>query len=115
MGSAVKLGGGGGANGSADRTNSGIGIGGGSTLAGPDENTPLINGHSGSDGNGDGPGFWRQVLLDPRHTPGTDSSNHAVRYSAHVFNVTKATLLSSMSHPANGQGKPTSPVTMLFC
>ncbi|EON99863.1 putative calcium proton exchanger protein [Phaeoacremonium minimum UCRPA7] len=95
MGSAVKLGGGGGANGSADRTNSGIGIGGGSTLAGPDENTPLINGHSGSDGNGDDPGFWRQVLLDPRHTPGTDSSNHAVRYSAHVFNVTKATLLSS--------------------
>lgn len=79
---------GGGTNGSAEGSNS--------VNRGPDESTPLINGRSGSDS--DGPGFWRQMLLDPRHTPGTDSSNHAVRYSAHVFNVTKATLLSSMLH-----------------
>ena len=106
MGSAVKLGGG--ANGSADRTNSGIG---GRSLAGPDESTPLINGgHAGSDGNGDGPGFWRQVLLDPRHTPGTDSQNHAVRYSAHVFNVTKATLLSSTSHRTRPGGNNAFPL-----
>ncbi|ROW01292.1 hypothetical protein VMCG_05839 [Cytospora schulzeri] len=60
-----------------------------------DEQTPLI-GRS----NGDAPspkvrGFWGQVFLDSRKTPGVDSPNPFIKWPAHVFNIIKVTLLSN--------------------
>ncbi|KAL1896162.1 Vacuolar calcium ion transporter [Sporothrix stenoceras] len=40
-------------------------------------------------------GFARRLLFDKYHTPGYNSSNVFVRYTAHVLNITKATLYSS--------------------
>ncbi|KAL2260146.1 hypothetical protein VTK26DRAFT_5949 [Humicola hyalothermophila] len=40
-------------------------------------------------------GFWKHLLRNPKSSPGTDSHNPFVRWPAHVWNVTKVTLLSS--------------------
>lgn len=70
--------------------------------AGPDERTPLLL--PGSNGNGSAhPGddsVWRkvkQVLLDRRATPGTDSPNPFIKWPARWWNVFKVTMLSSMN------------------
>lgn len=62
----------------------------------PDEESPLlVNSYHGGPGN-EGRGSWlRQVLFDRRHTPGQDSDKLAIRWAANVWNVFKATLLSS--------------------
>lgn len=58
-----------------------------------DEHTPLIaNGRTASH---NGHGFWHEVFLDPKKTPGLDSPNPYVKWPVHVFNVTKIVLLSS--------------------
>jgi Ca2+:H+ antiporter len=62
-----------------------------------DENTGLLS----VNGNGNGNGRVRkrstfsEFFLDTRHTPGMESENPFVRFHAHVFNVTKVTLLSN--------------------
>lgn len=67
-----------------------IGNGGQSTA---DERMPLIaNGSGASHSNH---GFWHDVFLDPKKTPGLDSPNPFVRWPVHVFNVFKIVLLSS--------------------
>ncbi|TQS33888.1 hypothetical protein Golomagni_05753 [Golovinomyces magnicellulatus] len=53
---------------------------------GASERTPLI-------GSGSSP--TTQFLVNPHHTPGTDSRNFAVRGIAYTWHVTKVTLLSS--------------------
>lgn len=60
------------------------------------ENTPLLGHPFASE---DRRGFWRKLLLDRRHTPGTDDPNPLVKWPARVFNVAKAALLSSRLPP----------------
>lgn len=59
-----------------------------------DEHTPLIaaNGAPTAHSNH---GFWHDVFLDPKKTPGLDSPNPFVSWPVHVFNVFKIVLLSS--------------------
>ena len=38
---------------------------------------------------------FHEIFLDKRHTPGMESNNAFVRVNAHVFNITKVTLLSN--------------------
>jgi hypothetical protein len=58
-------------------------------------------------GNGDGRASLRRgsntvySLLDPKYTPGLNSQNSALRYLAYSWQVTKATLLSSMFAPGS--------------
>ncbi|SPO04939.1 related to calcium/proton exchanger [Cephalotrichum gorgonifer] len=61
----------------------------------PGETTALLpNGHSGTNARPDG--FdWKHFFLHRRSTPGTESSNWAIRYSASTWHVTKVTLLSN--------------------
>ena len=58
-----------------------------------DEQAPLL----GANGNGGirRESTLREFFLNKRHTPGMDSTNSFVRGSAHVFNITKVTLLSN--------------------
>lgn len=59
------------------------------------EQTPLI-GHPNGDGSPRNPrGFWGQVFLDSRKTPGVNSPNPFIKWPAHVFNIIKVTLLSN--------------------
>jgi Ca2+:H+ antiporter len=57
-----------------------------------DEESPLLS-YRPREENRDS--VLRHVFFDRRHTPGMDSDNLVVRYSARVFNVVKVTLLSS--------------------
>ena len=62
-----------------------------------DETTGLL----GVNGNGNGTGAGRkrstfhEIFLNKRHTPGMESENKFVKFNAHVFNITKVTLLSN--------------------
>ncbi|KAI1801958.1 Calcium/proton exchanger [Daldinia bambusicola] len=73
----------------------------------PNEDTPLLNnGHVVQNGNGNGNGngsashhgrgggAW-EFLFNSHHTPGTDNPKPWVKYPAHTWHITKATLLSS--------------------
>ncbi|KAF3061445.1 Vacuolar calcium ion transporter [Daldinia childiae] len=66
----------------------------------PNENTSLLrgNGHSVQNGsahqNGHGGGAW-EFFFDSQHTPGTENPKPWVKYPAHTWHITKATLLSS--------------------
>ncbi|KAI1095587.1 Calcium/proton exchanger [Rostrohypoxylon terebratum] len=68
----------------------------------PHEGTPLIsNGtiNQNGNGNGHGPGHgnsetW-EFLFNSHYTPGADNPKPWVKYPAHVWHITKATLLSS--------------------
>lgn len=62
-----------------------------------DEESPLLGYHSGEESRAS---FLRRVFFDRRQTPGTNSDNLFVRWSARIFNVVKVTLLSSMSSSA---------------
>lgn len=57
------------------------------------ESEPLLGGHGSSILHPE-PGFWRHLLVNTRSSPGTDNPNPFIRYPAHVWNVTKVTLLS---------------------
>ncbi|KAK2595426.1 Vacuolar calcium ion transporter [Conoideocrella luteorostrata] len=66
-----------------------------------DEQTPLINGESGSSAH-TGNHIQRQprngvfvFFFDNKHTPGNDSSSIAIRSAAYTWHVTKVTLLSN--------------------
>ncbi|PSS13074.1 hypothetical protein M430DRAFT_20984 [Amorphotheca resinae ATCC 22711] len=62
---------------------------------GQDERSPLIA-HANRDGNGDArPHSTLHELFLNKYTPGMDSENKLVSLCAHVFNVTKITLLSN--------------------
>ncbi|KAI1826763.1 calcium/proton exchanger [Xylaria intraflava] len=66
----------------------------------PNESTPLVGGNGvrlpRSDSNNiDGHNLTWEFFFNSRYTPGRDSSNLAVRCLAHLWHVTKATLLSS--------------------
>ncbi|KAI1173527.1 calcium/proton exchanger [Nemania sp. FL0916] len=64
----------------------------------PDENTSLLGGENGSSlsrRNTKRHSSTREFLFNSSHTPGCDSPNPWVKYPAHVWHVTKATLLSS--------------------
>lgn len=58
-----------------------------------DERTPLIA--NGGTASHNGHGFWHDVFLDPKKTPGLDNPNPFVKWPVHVFNVCKIVLLSS--------------------
>ncbi|KAI1472874.1 Calcium/proton exchanger [Daldinia caldariorum] len=67
----------------------------------PNEDTPLLNnGHVVQNGNGfanhheHSGGAW-EFFFDANHTPGTDNPKPWVKYPAHTWHITKATLLSS--------------------
>ncbi|KAI1662191.1 Calcium/proton exchanger [Daldinia decipiens] len=66
----------------------------------PNETTSLLrgNGHSVQNGsahqNGHGGGAW-EFFFDSQHTPGTENPKPWVKYPAHTWHITKATLLSS--------------------
>lgn len=68
----------------------------------PHESTPLIGNGSinqNGNGNGHGPGHghsetW-EFLFNSHYTPGADNPKPWVKYPAHVWHITKATLLSS--------------------
>ncbi|KAI0483828.1 calcium/proton exchanger [Xylaria cf. heliscus] len=64
----------------------------------PDERTPLVggNGHSlaAHDGVKDHNSTW-EFFFNSKSTPGCDSPKPWVKYPAHVWHITKATLLSS--------------------
>ena len=57
-----------------------------------DEESPLLGHHSRNESR---TSFLRRVFFDRRQTPGMDSDNFAIRWTARTFNVTKVTLLSS--------------------
>jgi Ca2+:H+ antiporter len=61
-----------------------------------DERAPLIA-SSVENGNGNvrRQSAFAELFLNKRHTPGMDSENKFVSVSAHAFNLTKVTLLSS--------------------
>ena len=59
-----------------------------------DEESPLLGYHSRDESRAS---FLRHVFFDRKHTPGMESDNMVVRWAARIFNVIKATLLSSMS------------------
>ncbi|KAI0408290.1 calcium/proton exchanger [Xylaria palmicola] len=64
----------------------------------PDERTPLVGENGASLRRGDGAKHGNSTwsfFFNSRHTPGTDSPKPWVKYPAHVWHVTKATLLSS--------------------
>ncbi|RKU49324.1 hypothetical protein DL546_009845 [Coniochaeta pulveracea] len=62
----------------------------------PDEESPLlVNSYHGGSGPETRGSWLRQVLFDRRHTPGQNSEKLAIRWTANVWNVIKATLLSS--------------------
>ncbi|KAH6618080.1 Sodium/calcium exchanger protein-domain-containing protein [Chaetomium sp. MPI-SDFR-AT-0129] len=58
------------------------------------EREPLLGGQGSSILHPE-PGFWRHVFINTRSSPGTDNPNPFIRYPAHLWNVTKVTLLSS--------------------
>ncbi|KAI2610107.1 Calcium/proton exchanger [Hypoxylon fragiforme] len=64
----------------------------------PHEGTALLgNNHVGTNGFGSHHshgGAW-EFFFNAQHTPGTDNSKPWVKYPAHVWHITKATLLSS--------------------
>ncbi|KAB5566515.1 calcium/proton exchanger [Coniochaeta sp. 2T2.1] len=57
-----------------------------------DEESPLLGHHAQNESR---TSFLRRVFFDRRQTPGMNSDNFAVRWTARTFNVTKVTLLSS--------------------
>jgi len=59
----------------------------------PMESDPLLPGAHGV--RRDEESFWWAFFLDRKRTPGTDSHNPFVSVPAHIWNVTKVTLLSS--------------------
>lgn len=78
---------------------SGPDVGHGQQSTAVNEITPLLpNGDGAGATNNHRGGFWRQVFLDPKKTPGLDSPNPFVKWPVHVFNITKVVLLSSKCH-----------------
>lgn len=64
----------------------------------PSERTALLNGNINDWGNGhsgSGSSHWKNFFLNRRTTPGTESPNPLVRYSASTWHITKVTLMSS--------------------
>ncbi|KAI8946449.1 calcium/proton exchanger [Xylaria longipes] len=63
----------------------------------PDERTPLVgeNGNSPSGHDATKNNSTWEFLFNSKSTPGCDSSKPWVKYPAHVWHITKATLLSS--------------------
>ncbi|OTB09519.1 hypothetical protein M426DRAFT_80754 [Hypoxylon sp. CI-4A] len=61
------------------------------------ENTPLLagNGHGNGHAVANGHGETYEFFFDSQHTPGTNNPKPWVKYPAHVWHITKATLLSS--------------------
>ena len=59
-----------------------------------DEDTPLLGGTPPAEPDHDERPFWRSFFLNKRYTPGTDSPNPLVRWSALTWNTFKVTLLS---------------------
>ncbi|KAI0022845.1 Calcium/proton exchanger [Xylariomycetidae sp. FL0641] len=55
------------------------------------EGTPLLGAHSNASGHSD---TW-DFFFNTKHTPGADSPKPWVSYPAHVWHITKATLLSN--------------------
>lgn len=67
----------------------------------PGETTALLaNGRAGEGSYTEGPVDWKRFFFNSRSTPGTESPNRLVRYSASTWHVTKVTLLSSEFSPA---------------
>ncbi|KAG0648940.1 calcium ion transporter [Hyphodiscus hymeniophilus] len=60
-----------------------------------DENTGLL----GANGTGNGgvrkKSTFHELFLNKKHTPGMESENKFVKVNAHIFNITKVTLLSN--------------------
>lgn len=83
------------------RTNSGTltghGSSSGTNTLDVNERTRLLANGDGAAAHSDQKGFWHQVFLDPKKTPGLDSPKAWVRWPVHVFNVIKLVLLSSTS------------------
>ncbi|KAL2112609.1 hypothetical protein VUR80DRAFT_7034 [Thermomyces stellatus] len=62
----------------------------------PGETTALLaNGRAGEGSYTEGPVDWKRFFFNSRSTPGTESPNRLVRYSASTWHVTKVTLLSN--------------------
>lgn len=63
----------------------------------PDERTPLVNGNGSAPRNNGGKhhGPAWEFFFNSKDTPGCDSPKPWVKYPAHVWHITKATLLSS--------------------
>lgn len=63
----------------------------------PGERTSLLNGNHNdwTNGSASGSSAWKQFFLSRRTTPGTESPNPLVRYSASTWHITKVTILSS--------------------
>ncbi|KEZ40336.1 hypothetical protein SAPIO_CDS8178 [Scedosporium apiospermum] len=62
----------------------------------PGETTGLLNGHHNEWPNGHSPsGGWKHFFFNRRSTPGTESPNRLVRYSASTWHITKVTLMSN--------------------
>ncbi|KAI1267923.1 calcium/proton exchanger [Xylariaceae sp. FL1019] len=59
----------------------------------PNEHTSLLGGTHGFGGSHHSPTF--DFFFNSKHTPGADSPKPWVKYPAHVWHITKATLLSS--------------------
>ncbi|KUI55730.1 Vacuolar calcium ion transporter [Cytospora mali] len=56
------------------------------------EQTPLLDHPNGAV---NGRGFWGQIFLDAKKTPGVNNPNPFIKWPAHVFNIFKVTLLSN--------------------
>lgn len=66
----------------------------------PGETTSLLaNGNGQQSSRAEAPEGWRHFFFNRRKTPGTQSENRMVRYSASTWHVTKVTLLSSEFSP----------------
>jgi hypothetical protein len=59
------------------------------------ESTPLLSGGFLQNGGASRRDQAYHLFLDRKHTPGVDSANPFVKWPAHVWHVTKITLLSS--------------------
>ena len=67
----------------------------------PGETTALLaNGRGRERSHTEAPEGWKHFFFNSRSTPGTESPNRLVRYSASTWHVTKVTLLSSESPAA---------------
>ncbi len=82
-----------------------------------DERTPLVGvlpGTAASRSTSHGT-LWH-VLLDRKHTPGTNSEKLAIKWLAKLWHVTKVSLYSSMYHltrPPGNKKQPSSPLVRL--
>lgn len=59
------------------------------------ERTPLVGGSPNGNGHAKHHGPTWEFFFNSRHTPGCDNPKPWVKYPAHVWHITKATLLSS--------------------